>query len=199
VIFFFIGAWTRRNSDQMLIFFFVLYFAVMLIWPEWQGIRFIFPLLPIFIYFAFQGLSAAVRILPKRHQVTGKVAVYLFWIVIAGIFLFNSGSHAYTNLKDGRKINGPFDPFSSEMFNYIKAETSPESVIVFFKPRAMRLFTDRDSIMVLECDHLTLGDYVVLHKTWEYSQILPDDIDECNLPLKSTFENRRFIVYEMEK
>jgi hypothetical protein len=53
--------------------------------------------------------------------------------------------------------------------------------------------------MILECENLLLGDYVVLHKTWEYSQILPRDIQKCNLPLKNVFENQRFIVYEAQK
>jgi hypothetical protein len=53
--------------------------------------------------------------------------------------------------------------------------------------------------MVLECDHLLRGDYVVLHKNWEYSQILPKDIQYCNLPLKNVYENRKYIVYALEK
>jgi len=199
VAFFLIGAWTRRNTDQELIIFFVFYFAVMIIWPEWQGIRFIFPLIPIFIYFAFQGMLACVRILPERYHSLGKGINYLFWLVLVGIFLFNSGTHAYSNLRENRKINGPFESFSTEMYNYIKANTPPDSVIVFFKPRALRLFTDRDSIMVLECAHLLRGDYVVLHKNWEYSQILPNDIQNCDLPLKNVYENRKYIVYELEK
>ena len=198
-VFFLVGAWTQRNTDQMLIVFFVFYFAVMLIWPEWQGIRFIFPLLPIFIYFAFQGVKAVLGKLPENYHSFGKGINYLLWLVLAGIFLFNSGTQAYVNLKDNRKINGPFDPFSSDMFNYIEAETSPKSVIVFFKPRALRLFTDRDSIMALECDRLPLGDYIALHKTWEYSQILPDRIQDCRQPMELVFENRRFLVYKILK
>lgn len=199
VAFFLVGVWTRRNTDQMPIIFFAAYFAVMLIWPEWQGIRFIFPLIPLFIYFAFQGMLAAVRALPERMRLPGRSVTYLFWLALAGIFLFHSGTTAYTNLKDERRINGPFDPFTSDMYNFVRAETPPDSVFVFFKPRAFRLFTDRDAIMSLECDRLLLGDYVVLHKTWEYSQILPDQIGECNLPLVTVYENRRFIVYEVQK
>jgi hypothetical protein len=120
----------------------------------------------------------------------------MLWIVLAGIFLFNSGTRAYSNLNNNRKINGPFESYSDEVFRYIQTETSPDSVIVFFKPRAMRLFTDRDSIMVLECENLLLGDYVVLHKNWEFSQVLPQDIPNCNLPLKDVFENQKYIVYE---
>jgi hypothetical protein len=199
VAFFLIGVWKQRNTDHILIIFFVLYFAVMLIWPEWQGIRFIFPLLPIFIYFSFQGIRTVVEKLPEKHQQFGGKISISFWLVIVAVFLFNSGTQAYTNLKEGRKINGPFDSYSDDMFNFIKAETPPESVIVFFKPRAMRLFTDRDSIMVLECDRLKLGDYIVLHKTWEYSQILPDKIQDCKQSIELVFENRRFLVYEILK
>jgi hypothetical protein len=199
VAFFLVGIWTRRNSDQMPIIFFAAYFVVMVIWPEWQGIRFIFPLIPLLIYFAFQGMLAAVRALPGRFDLPGRGVTYLFWLVLAGLFLFHSGTRAYTNLKDERRINGPFDPFTSDMYNFVRAETPSDSVFVFFKPRAFRLFTDRDAIMSLECDRLLLGDYVVLHRTWEYSQILPSQIEECNSPLVTVYENRRFIVYEVEK
>ena len=144
-------------------------------------------------------MEALIRMLSERYRLIGKGINYAFWLVISLVFLFTSGTRAYTNLKDGRKINGPFDSFSSEMFNYIRTETSPESVIIFFKPRAMHLFTDHDSIMVLQCDHLTRGDFVALHKTWEYSQILPGEIRNCNVSLKATFENRRFVVYRILK
>jgi hypothetical protein len=199
VALFVIGAWSRRNTDQPILLFFVFYLGAMLVWPEWQGIRFVYPVLPIFIYFAFQGVNVSVRKLPDNYRPLSTGMFYLFWIVFAGTFLFNSGARAYSNLQNNRKINGPFDSYSDEVFNYIRTETSPDSVVVFFKPRAMRLFTNRNSIMVLECENLLLGDYVVLHKNWEYSQILPKDIQSCNLPLKDVFENQRFIVYETPK
>jgi hypothetical protein len=199
VILFFIGTWSRHNKDLSILLFFIIYLGAMLVWPEWQGIRFVYPILPIFTYFVFQGINALVIKLPQQYRTLSTGAHYLLWLVVVGIFIFNSGTHAFSNLKDNRNINGPFDPHSSEVFNYIKTKTPPDSVIVFFKPRAMRLFTNRDSIMVLECENLLLGDYVVLHKKWEYSQILPNDIPDCNLTLKDVFENQRFIVYQTPK
>ena len=53
--------------------------------------------------------------------------------------------------------------------------------------------------MILECDRLPLGDYIVISKKAENSQIPPDKIDECGLPLNSVFENRRFLVYQISK
>lgn len=197
LISFLIGAWIRRNSDQPILLFFIFYLGAMLVWPEWQGIRFIFPVLPIFIYFVFQGIDVVLGIVSERYYLFDKGVVSLLWLVLAGSFLFSSGTRAYNNLKNNRKINGPFDSYSGDVFNFVKEETPPDSVIVFFKPRAMRLFTDRDSIMVLECENLLKGDYFVQHKKWEYSQILPDDIQNCDLPLKNIFENQRFIVYQI--
>lgn len=199
VVFFLLGVWTRRHADQILMVFFMFYFVVMLIWPEWQGIRFIFPLIPLFIYFAFQGMLAVIRKLPEQYLPFGRWLNFLLWGALAGIFLFTSASHAYANLANERRINGPFEAFSIEMYDYVRANTSPDSVIVFFKPRALRLFTDRDAIMSIECDRLLLGDYVILHKNWEYSQILPGDIENCRLPLKLVYENRKYLVYELQK
>lgn len=199
VVFFLVGAWVRRNTDHILLIYFALYFFVMIVWPEWQGIRFIFPLIPIFIYFSFQGMKSTTGKMPKRYYKIGKGVIYFFWIVLVGFFMFNTANRAYSNLKDDRRINGPFDPFSTDMFNYIKEETSPDSVVVFFKPRAMRLFTDRDSIMILECENLLKGDFFAQHKKWEYSQILPGELEACSLSLENVFENNRFIVYKVSK
>lgn len=194
---FLIGVWTRRNTDGDIILFFAFYFGAMLIWPEWQGVRFIFPILPLLVYFIFQGINVIIELLPETFHSFGGVAVSLLWLALAGTLLFNSGARAYSNLLDNRKINGPFDSFSGDVFNFIREETPPDSVVVFFKPRALRLFTDRDSIMILECENLLKSDYFVQHKNWEYSQILPDDLPKCNLSLTNVFENQRFIVYKV--
>jgi hypothetical protein len=182
-----------------ILLFFIFYYSAMVIWPEWQGVRFVFPVLPIFIYFVFQGIKAIIGRLPERSQSVSTWIPSLLWIALAGIFLFNSGTRAYSNLQNNRKINWPFDSYSDEVFRYIQNETPPDSIIIFFKPRAMRLFSDRDSIMVLECESLLKGDYFAQHKNWEYSQILPDEVEACNLSLETVFENQRFIVYEVPK
>jgi len=197
VVLFLIGAWTQRNTDQHIVIFFSLYFITMLFWPDWQGIRFIFPLLPLFVYFVFQGMSVVINKLPKTSHPGSKGISYAFWLVIIGMFLFSSGTRAYSNLKSNRQINGPFDPFSSDVYNFIRAETPPDSVIVFYKPRAMRLFTDRDTFMSTECEPLKLGDYLVLSYKAENSQIPPAEINKCKLGIQKVFENRRFIIYTL--
>jgi hypothetical protein len=138
--------------------------------------------------------------LPENHHPIGQAAVYGFWILIAGVFLVQSSVTAYANLQNNRGINGPFDPYSTEVYNYIKEETPPESVVVFFKPRVMVMMTEHPTIMSMECERMHKGEYLVLsRKVGENQQIPPEQIDACNLPLEQVLKNNRFVVYKIQK
>jgi len=200
LLFFLIGAWTRRKDEPVYIIFFIVWLAVHMTYPYWQGPRYIFPLLPIFIYFIFVGMKAVIQKLPESFSQTWQKVFFAFWILIAGIFFYNSGTFAYTNLQNGRDINGPFDPYSKEVYQFINEKTSPESVVVFFKPRVMLLMTGHNTIMSMDCEHVLKGDYLVLSKkVGRNQQIPPEEIDACNLTLNKKLENNRFIVYEIQK
>jgi 4-amino-4-deoxy-L-arabinose transferase-like glycosyltransferase len=199
-IFFLIGLWLRRKEDLSFVIFFFLWMLMLATWPIWQGPRFIFPLLPIFIYFTFQGMKATVMALPDAYHQPGQRVLFGFWILLTGVLLFNSSVGAAANLRNNRSINGPFDPYSVQIYNYIKEKTSPDSVVIFFKPRAMRLMTNHDTIMSMECSRMSLGDYIVLsRKVGENQQIAPGEIASCNLPLDEVLRNRRFIIFEILK
>jgi 4-amino-4-deoxy-L-arabinose transferase-like glycosyltransferase len=199
-VFFLLGAWQRRKQDLVFILYFVIWLLLMITWPSWQGPRFIFPLLPIFVYFTFQGMKTGAGKLPPQFVRYGQWAVYGFWILVAAFFLFQSTAAAYTNLQNGRTINGPFDSYSREVYDYIQEKTPANSVIVFFKPRAMRLLTGHDSLMSIECTRIFKGDVLVLsRKVGDNQQIPPEKIGACKLPLEEVLRNSRFIVYRIQK
>ena len=102
--------------------------------------------------------------LPVKYNRIGQGIFYGFWLFILGVFLINSATRAYDNLRDSRNINGPFDPVSMEVYSYIKEETAPDSVLIFYKPAAMRLMTGHDTIMINQCKGLFKGDYFILSK-----------------------------------
>jgi hypothetical protein len=199
-IFFLVGAWEKRKQEPIFLLFFGFWMIVHITYPYWQGPRYIFPLLPIFIYFTFQGMKAGISKLPQEHHQMGQRVFYGFWLLIAGIFLFTSSANAYGNLQNNRTINGPFDPYSREVYDYIKQETPPDSVVIFFKPRVMVIMTDHPTIMSTECDRMLKGDYLVLsRKVGENQQITPENIDACNLSLNPVLKNNRFVVYQIQK
>jgi hypothetical protein len=119
-LFFLLGAWHRWKQESIFLLFFAFWVIVHITYPYWQGPRYIFPLLPIFIYFAFQGMKFLISKLPEKRHPTGQAVIYGFWILIAGIFLVQSSQNAYINLQNNRVINGPFDPLSTEVYNFIK-------------------------------------------------------------------------------
>ena len=100
---------------------------------------------------------------------------------------------------DGRSY-GAFSPGSRAMFEYIQEKTPADSVIIFFKPRAMRLLTDRDSLSTTHCQDLSNGDYVAVVKSiGGYDQISPAEVPHCNpgLTLTPFYEKDDFIVYQI--
>lgn len=194
--FFLVGLWNRRKTEPVFIVFFAVWMLLLITWPAWQGPRFIFPLLPVFLYFVFHGMEVLIQRVSEHNRAWVRRGVTLFWLVILGIFCFQSGTQAWENLSRDRKPSSAFEPFSMDMYEFIREDTPPDSVIVFFKPRAMRLFTERDSYMAMTCGELTRGDYVVINKLAENSQVPEDKVDECGIPLQSVFENRRFLVFK---
>lgn len=198
-LFFLIGLWVRRKEETIFIVFTLVWMILLVTWPAWQGPRFIFPLLPIFIYFVFQGISITIQKLPQNNHLWGQRVFVVFWLVINGTFLFRSGAEAYKNLSRDRRATSAFETTSLDMYEFVRENTSPDSIIVFFKPRAMRMFTNRDSYMALTCGELTRGNYVVINKLAENSQVPEDEVDECGFPIQAVFESRRFLVFKILK
>lgn len=193
-----IGLATRLKTEPPSLLYALLYLVVLWSWPEWQGFRFLFPLLPIFILFVWHGLETLLGILPLAWKHIARMTTRTTLALIAFVFLWNAGSNAIANLQEDRTINGPFDPYSIELYDFIKEKTPADSVIVFFKPRALRLMTNRDALAITECERLTLGNYLALSKkVGENLQIPPEQIARCGLPLETVFQNRRFVVYQI--
>jgi hypothetical protein len=199
--FIFGGIVLNFKKDFPLIAYLVLSYALFIVWPDQQGIRFLFPLLPLLVYFAYQGMTATSFALTSQFPRAGVWLTRLFWLAIVAAFAWTSLGLARDNLAQGRGPYGnAFDPVSIEMFDYIKANTPANSVVAFYKPRALRLFTDRNSLLVDDCNALPLAKYVVLRKSrGAVDQIAPADIATCNPSVLVTevFDNEKFVVYQI--
>ena len=186
------GKW---RGNLHFIVYIILTLLLFMLWPETQGLRFIYPVLPLFALIAAQG---ALWLAERLSQPVITKIVFGIWLVLALLSFGVSAKSGWVNLQNDRVINGPFDPVSSEMFEFIRGKTPPDSVIIFFKPRAMRLFTDRDSFLTDRCQDLTQGDYVVIHeKQGSNGQLTQQALATCGIPAESVFNNKRFTVYKI--
>lgn len=193
---------THLRRDAALHAYSLLTVALFIAWPERQGLRFIYPILPILFISAFDGMKLVVVRLPVSWQKTAQRLVSGFWGLLLVVSLGISAYSAYTNTAGGRNINGPFDAYSNQLFSFIREETPAGSVIIFMRPRALRLFTDRDAFMTERCEDLVKGDYVAIHeKMAGNGQIPPEQVTSCNplVTLEEVFNNKRFTIYKIHK
>lgn len=196
-----IGIIVRIKEDYLFMIYSVITIGTLFNWPSQQGLRFIFPILPFFIYFSFQGMKTALSEAIKQHHVFGTTLTYWFWIAMLLIFAVHSGQIVRANFAVDRQMEGPFDPYSQDMFKFVRNDTPSNSVIVFAKPRAMRLMTDRNAIMIYKCSELSRGDYTVIATNPDLAefQVPINTLSSCGLSGTQVYEDQKFMVYKLNK
>jgi 4-amino-4-deoxy-L-arabinose transferase-like glycosyltransferase len=200
MVLFFVGMIFNFRRNLPLLSYLVVSLGLFITWPETQGLRFIYPLAPLGLLIAAEGWKVIVDKLPARGISIARGAGFGAAGLLILLSLTASAQVGVSNLQNGREINGPFDPYSQEMFSFIREKTPTDSVVIFFRPRAMRLLGGRNSFLSTECERVPLGDYLATSKKADDSlQIAADQVEECGLPLEPVFENRRFIVYQVRK
>ena len=198
VILFLVGIITSPRKNWVVVSYILVTLGLYITWPETQGLRFIYPILPLGLLIAADGWQGLPEKLSDRFKPLARWAGLGVAGALIILSLVASTQSGISNLQNGREINGPFDPLSSEMFAFIREQTPPDSVIVFFRPRVMRLLAERDSFLSLDCERIPLGDYLAISKKADDNlQIPAGQLAACHLPLNPVFENRRFIVYRV--
>ncbi len=190
----------RLRRDAAMHTYGLLTVLLFIVWPERQGLRFIYPVLPFLFIAAFDGMRLAVERLKANWQVRAQGVVGGFWGLLVIVSLGISAFSAYQITAGGREINGPFDLYSKQVYAFIREETPADSIIIFMRPRALRLFTDRDAFMTERCADLVKGTYVIIHQKMEGNgQIPPEQVTSCNpaLRLDEVFRNKRFVIYKI--
>ncbi len=178
--------------------------ALYLLWPFYQGIRFILPILPFLFHSAFEGIRSTGDQLPEaRRRLFYRIIGACGVLTILSLFC-SSASEVAKNLHHDRSVlQGPYSPHAEEMFAFISNHTKPDDEIIFFKPRLMRLRTGRPSFARSKLGGLEHGDYVCIYKvasSREEHRLLAertaDDV-ETQRTIRPVFENQEFLVGEL--
>jgi hypothetical protein len=147
----------RRQYPFVL--FVVLHMTMLLAYPYLKAYpfqdepRFIFPVLPFYLYFTFIGaarLSRLLRLSWRWHYRAVSIPLHLaIFLPLCTHLLLVTLGHARAMAVDSSPVEGPYTAASARMFDFVKHCTAPDDVLVFFKPRAMILFGERRSILRL--------------------------------------------------
>jgi hypothetical protein len=171
-----IGIAHRVASTYHMIVYGILTWLLYVLWPETNGLRYVFPLLPIYMSFVISGLEVSGADVPAwRRRMWAALRIGPVLVILL-YFAASSGAAAARNLTGRTEEEpGPYMATSRQLFSFIANNTDPNSVIVFFKPRALRLFTDRPSVMITRADRLAIGDYVCLYLWQDHRNQVPRD------------------------
>jgi hypothetical protein len=179
----------------------VLYVA----FPYKQGVRYLYPVWPVLVVLTFDGIQAAAQRLGPAQGRRLKTFLLILWSAVALLSLGIGTRLAALNMAQNRsqpgRTWGAFSPGSTAMFDFISDHTPPDSVIIFYKPRAMRLRTERDAFLTTDCTHLPKSDYVVtVESNGTYDQIAPELVESCNAAVRLTlvYAKDLFIVYQIQ-
>lgn len=200
--FLFLGIYRRIIADNHYISYAVFTLAVFIIWPPIQGLRFIFSLLPFYLYFTYVGFIYAESLF---HQDSLKKCgnsrlAYVFSIYIFLMFLFTSYQLASKNFNERQLIEGPYIKEGREMVHFISTNTDSSDVLLFFKPRVLNYLTNRTSVRVSNMDEIKSGkgEYFIYYKNSDFGQV---DLDEFLRwypdNLRPVFENSKFLIYPL--
>jgi hypothetical protein len=194
------GAWLRFRHDYPHLLYSGLLVAS-LIFYEKGGLRFLFPILPFFVYYALVGLRHT-RLKIRNARIS---LVMVFGVVVMIDFLFQSLLLAYQYRKEPTIADGPYSASSRALFAYIARHTRPTDVFIFRKPTVLLFYANRLGFMVNSLAELPTAQrkatHLIIDRKNLKDQVAPDSLRTGAFAKRLTpvFENMQFVLYQIEK
>lgn len=130
-----LGIYKKGKQQPALLTYLGATIGIYFIWISFQGMRFLFSILPFVVYFVIEGIKG----LPIAFS-------FQRFLVLGLIFSSLSQSLFISYYYWKTDTNEAYSSEMQEIYQYIQEKTPPEALIVFRKPRALRLFTNRNAV-----------------------------------------------------
>jgi hypothetical protein len=195
-----VGVVRQHRSAPHIIAYAALTILLYLLWPASRALRFLFPVLPFYASFAVTGLAACQGGATPTARRLRQAFCLLPAVLVLSSFACRSVTAAYGNLVRNREApSGPFNKTSTSMFSFIRAHTEPESIVIFFKPRVMRMMTGRNALRITQPDQMDRGDYLCLRVGGHRDQVSPDTLKRLTQQgaARRVYGNRGFELYRL--
>ena len=129
------GIYKKGKQQPALLVYLGATMGIYLIWISFQGMRFLFSILPFLVYFIIEGIKGLpISFRLQRFLVRGLILSSLVQSLFISYYYWNTNT------------NEAYSSEMQEIYHYIQEETPSDALIVFQKPRALRLFTNRNSV-----------------------------------------------------
>jgi len=202
VTFFIIGAATRpKKALSSFDLFSIFLLGTLFVFPGYQGIRYLLPILPVYFWYSLEGFEFITRSVKPPWLREG-----IPLLVLCSLLVYYGNTYANSFPRPMEAIE---NPKTQEMFQFIRSETTSDDVILFVKPRVMALFTQRKAVVMPVPDpkrdtFAQMREFGVSFLAYrqdrgeEYQPGLLGFIQENPDHFQLIFENSDFQVYEVD-
>ena len=172
------------------------FIALLLLYPDTGGFRYVFSILPLLVYFGMQGVCNLFGVLVWFKSVILAIMCFVLsmfvYVNATSTFSINMATITYEKYIDGRAYND----YALEAWEYIRQNTPDDAVILFFKPRVLYLQTQRLGFASDDLKRLKDADFMLWHSN---AYNAPIDASEFKRQTKLVFENADFKLYKIIK
>lgn len=146
-----LGIYKKGKQQPALLVYLSATMGIYLIWISFQGMRFLFSILPFLVYFVLEGIKGLpISLKLQRFLVLGLILSSLAQSLFISYYYWNTNT------------NEAYAPEMQQIYQYIQKETPKDALIVFQKPRALRLFTNRNSVQ----KNIAAAQYVLINRPY---------------------------------
>ncbi len=172
---------------------------IMLVSP-YQEPRYLFTITPLLGYFAYQALPSVVRLSAWNSRAVVRFAAVAPAIGLLVLVKANGDDLAHAIDYHNHYhyvVDGPAEANAKEMFAAVRERTSPDDVILFFRARAMTLYTDRRSVQGSDLDlMLPRSDWYAMQRDSAYVQTPLTDAQGAERHLTKVWENAKWVLWK---
>lgn len=189
---------TRKNGLTLVEAFLLPYLGMVILWPSHQGMRFLLPLIPFYVYLLVLGLQEFRG--STAHNWRKRVpATLLLMVGVSYLAAFRNASYSIIRQSDGRIT-------FNQLCRFIRDHTNKNDIFVFRRCRALSLFTSRPAGLydLNHRDHLASllskihANYIVTSPIFEEDRdILVPYIQSHPGLLNEVYQNEDFQVYQI--
>jgi hypothetical protein len=174
-----VGVCQQPWRDRHLLLYGALVLLANFAWPDIAGLRYLYPLVPLYFYFALRGAEATGRLFGPAGARRWQMWLLALLALLVAAMTTVSVQTVRKNLAAGRvREQGPDLPTAQALFAYIRAELPAEARLAFYKPRAMRLYTGRLAYAIAEPSRLDRATHLCLYlRSDAYDQVPPALLD----------------------
>ena len=188
-----------RKVDRFFAFYLYVFstFFLYVIWPPYQGIRFLYPIIPFYLSIVFYGYT----LMCSHHRIFSKPYFSMLGPILIGFSLVQAVSSdldRFLNRAPSRvseAINTPFSEQFLDLTYKLKQQLDSDAEVIFFKPRLLKYYSGLNSLRTTDLAKFTTGRYFLYYKKAPFFEQASIDSVLMNIELKTIKKTEDFQLY----